>query len=82
MAEVVPFPISRRRRFIARQAQIAAGMKQEAGERYIQHQLKTQAQTMRRRGIDEEVISRELHCMDTAIRANLFMSMPTPKGRA
>lgn len=82
MAEVVPFPITRRRAFIARQAHVAAGMRPEAGERYIQHQLKTQGQTMRRRGIDEQIISQELRCMDAAIRTNLFLSMPTPKGRA
>jgi hypothetical protein len=71
MANVVPFPIARRRAFIAKQAAHAALMNQDAGERYVQHQLKVQADSMRRKGVDAELVERELRCMEAAIRASL-----------
>jgi hypothetical protein len=42
-----------------------------AAEHHIRQQLKVQAQTMRRRGIDERVIAHELDCLETSIRATL-----------
>jgi hypothetical protein len=37
--------------------------------RYLQYQLKLQGDAMRRRGIDEDLVQRELWCMASAIRA-------------
>ena len=62
-ASVVPFPLARRRTFIAKQASHAAMMNPDAGVRYLQHQLDVQAESMRRKGIDEAIIQRELRCM-------------------
>ncbi|UPK28388.1 DUF6074 family protein [Bradyrhizobium sp. 195] len=80
MAEVVPFPITRRRAFIARQAHVAAGMRPEAGERYIQHQLNTQAASMRRKGVADFVIQRELNSMELAIRTTMDCRRIWPGG--
>jgi hypothetical protein len=44
-------------------------MNPDAGVRYLQHQLDVQAESMRRKGIDEAIIQRELRCMGQAIRA-------------
>jgi hypothetical protein len=71
-AAVVPFPLARRRTMIDRQARYAAELNPDAAERHIQQQLKIQGDAMRRKGIDEDLIARELHCMETAIRALLL----------
>jgi hypothetical protein len=68
-AAILPFPIVHRRAFIAKQASHAARMNPDAGVRYLQHALDVQAEAMRRKGIDEALIQRELRCMGQAIRA-------------
>jgi hypothetical protein len=68
-ADIVPFPIARRSAFIQKQADHAALMNPDAGVRYLQHALDVQAEAMRRKGVDEALIQRELRCMGQAIRA-------------
>jgi hypothetical protein len=68
-AVVVPFPIVRRHGFVAKQVAHASLMNPDTGVRYLQYQLKLQGDAMRRRGIDEDLVQRELRCMATAIRA-------------
>jgi hypothetical protein len=70
-ATIVPFPLYRRRTFIERQANRAAELNPDAGERHILYQLEVQRASLRRKGIDEALISRELRCMETAIRNSL-----------
>jgi hypothetical protein len=74
-AAVVPFPLARRGAFIQKQANRAAEMNADAGERHIQQQIKIQADAMRRRGIDEDLIAREMKCMETAVRAALWKAV-------
>jgi Family of unknown function (DUF6074) len=71
-AAVVPFPLARRRTMIDRQARYAAELNPDAAERHIQQQIKIQGDAMRRKGIDEDLIARELQCMETAIQALLL----------
>jgi hypothetical protein len=71
-AMIVPFPMANRRSMILRQAQYAAMLSPAAAERHIRQQLKVQAQTMRRRGIDERLIAREIDCLEASIRATLL----------
>jgi hypothetical protein len=68
-AAILPFPIARRKYFIAKQASHAALMNADAGVRYLQHQIEVQAEAMRRKGINEDLIQRELRCLGQAIRA-------------
>jgi hypothetical protein len=82
-ATIVPFPLARREAFIQKQANRAADLNVDAGERHIQHQIKCQADAMRRKGIDEDLIARELRCMESAIRAALWGAvLNTPPGGA
>ena len=74
-AEVIPYPITRRWAFVAKQADHAAWMRPTAAERYIQHQIKVQGDTMRRKGVAEDLIQRELRCLETAIRAALWKAV-------
>lgn len=79
-AEVVPFPLARRRSFIERHARIIAGMRREAGERYLQRQLLIQFDTLERKGVDCGVIEREVQALQSAIRAALWKAVLTPGG--
>lgn len=79
-ASVFPFPLARRRAFIAKQVSHASLMNPDAGVRYVQHQLDIQADALRRRGIDEELIQRELRCMASAIRAAFAQRTARPGG--
>ena len=68
-ASVIPFPIARRRAFIRKQADHVALMNPDSGVRYLEHQLLVQADAMRRKGIDEDLVQRELRCMRRALQA-------------
>jgi hypothetical protein len=68
-AAILPFPIVRRHGFVAKQVAHASLMNPDSGVRYLQYQLKLQGDAMRRRGIDEHLVQRELRCMASAIRA-------------
>ena len=68
-AAVLPFPIMRRHGFVAKQVARASLMNPDSGVRYLQYQLQIQGDAMRRRGIGEDLVQRELRCMATAIRA-------------
>jgi hypothetical protein len=68
MSVIVPFPIVRRHGFIEKQAAHAASMNSDSAVRYIERQLLIQRDTMRRRGVAEHLINKELHCMAAAIR--------------
>jgi Family of unknown function (DUF6074) len=67
-ATVLPFPIVRRHGFVAKQVAQASRMDPDAGARYLRYQLKLQGGAMRRRGINEDLVQRELRCMASAIR--------------
>jgi hypothetical protein len=82
MAVIIPFPLNRRGAFIERQAQRSAELNNDAGERHIAHQLEVQAAAMRRKGIDEDLIVREMRCMESAIRTSLWRLVMSPGGAA
>jgi hypothetical protein len=71
MSQIVPFPLARRRAFIARQAKYAAVLNATACERHIATQIKIQREAMLRKGIDERLVRRELSHMELAIRTAL-----------
>lgn len=71
-AAVLPFPLSRRLDLIQRQAEYALALKPEKGEAHIQRQIQCQADALRRRGIPEEIVQRELSSMRAAIRAEMW----------
>ena len=68
-ANIVPFPLSRRRAFVLRHANIINGMSPESAERHLAHQLKVQHDALKRRGIDDARIRRELASLERAILA-------------
>jgi hypothetical protein len=68
-ATILPFPIVRRRGFIAKQVAHASMMNPDSGLRYLQHQIEIQGDAMRRKGIDGDRIKRELRRMEVLIQA-------------
>jgi hypothetical protein len=82
-AAVLPFPIVRRHGFVAKQVAHASLMNPDSGVRYLQYQLKLQGDAMRRRGIDEDLVQRELRCMASTIRAAFAQNVAdNPGGEA
>ena len=81
-AEILPFPLSRRRTFVARHAAHIALLAPEAGERYLARQMQIQAETMSRRGIAEERITPEIQTLRASIRAKLHHLLLAPGGAA
>lgn len=81
-ATVVPFPLARRTAMIQRQADYALCLKPEKAEQHIQRQIQTQADLLRRRGVDDGVIVRELASMESAIRAAMWRLMFDTPGEA
>jgi hypothetical protein len=67
-ATIIPFPLIRRRAYIAKQAEQMACMNKHAAARYLNHQLQVQREALRRRGVTAELIERELESMEAAIR--------------
>jgi uncharacterized protein DUF6074 len=76
-ATILPFPILRRNGFIEKQAAHAACMNPDASARYIEYQIQVQRDAMRRRGIAEDLIARELKLMEAAIRRELLQPQST-----
>lgn len=74
-ALVLPFPLVRRLDLIHRQAKYAVCLRPEKGDRHIERQLQTQADAMRRRGVAENMINRELAGMESAIRTAMWHLM-------
>lgn len=77
MAEVIPFPLAARRRFIDRQAGVALGMKAESGERHIIRTVQQQREILLRKGACPAVVSQECASLEAAIRAALWKAVMT-----
>jgi len=82
MAEMIPFPLAARRRFIDRQAAVALGMKAESGERHILRTVEQQRAILLRKGVKPATVNRECVSLEAAIRAALWRAVLTPGGAA
>jgi hypothetical protein len=79
-AAIFPFPITRRHKFIERQVSRLFELNVYSRERHIHLQLKIQPDAMRRRGIADNLIARELKSMEFALRNALSHTSATPFG--
>ncbi|MFN9438451.1 MAG: DUF6074 family protein [Brevundimonas sp.] len=77
MAQVLPFPLTARRRFIERQASVSLGMKAESGERHIVRTVEQQRDILLRKGVAPELVERECAELESAIRAALWKVVMT-----
>ena len=82
-AVLLPFPRSRDVAFVRRHADhLRSCRSPEAADRYLEHQLRIQAQTMTRKGLELWVVEYEIHALEAAIRRELYSSQQRPGGAA
>ena len=83
MAIVLPFPRVRDRAFVRRHAARMASLSHRAAEKHLACQLRVQVETMRKRGVDPELIEAQRRDLETAIRSHLaFCARSHPTGGA
>ena len=79
-ADIIPFPLHRRRAFVQRHAARMAELPSKSAENHLRRQLDIQIETLTKRGIPPEVIAQEICMLETAIRAELWWAVMTPGG--
>lgn len=72
MTAVVPFPLTRRRAFVLKQAAFYARQEPRAAESNLLRQLDVQRRALERRGVQPSTITAELAALATAIRAHAW----------
>lgn len=68
-AEVLPFPLARRRDLIAGIVRNASQKDHKRAEAHLQRSIQVQRETMERRGIAPELIARQAAALEAAVRA-------------
>lgn len=79
-AVVMPFPLASRRAFIVRHARYGATLEPAAFEKYLARQLMHQADVMRKRGIADVVVQREIANMHRSICVAVWDTLMLPSG--
>lgn len=72
LTKVVPFPVVRRRAFINRIVRQVISRPPAAGRTHLSGQLRRQAEVLRRKGIPDLLIQRELRALNVAVRVELW----------
>jgi hypothetical protein len=84
-AAIVPFPAKARGAFIARLVAQVAARSPLVGEKHLAHQLRVQGEALRRKGVPEPAVRREVAALEAAVRTELWRAVfgqPSPRGRA
>ena len=71
-ATVFPFPLTRRRYFVLRNAARIADAQPKTAEKLLAHAVNVQVETMLRRGIAPDLIAREARALENALRNELW----------
>jgi hypothetical protein len=79
MSKVIPFPIVQRQALVLSIARRALKISPAAGERHIVRSLELQAATMRRGGVAEDHIRRELKALESTVRVKI-VGLIFPRG--
>jgi Family of unknown function (DUF6074) len=74
-AAMFAFPLARRRAFVTKHATRLAQLSRAHGNAHLRAQLKLQAETLRRKGVAEAAIAREIRSLESAIRAELWRAV-------
>lgn len=82
MAQVLPFPLTRRRDLIRRQARFYADQAPRAAEKNLAHQLKVQGEALIRKGVEPATAQDEVRSLELAIRAEVRGWPMSPGGAA
>ena len=81
-AVIVPYPLSRRRDLVRRQAALVARSSPRAADNILAHALDTQRQALLRKGCDPAVADAEVAALEGAIRAEVWRVILSPGGAA
>jgi hypothetical protein len=71
LANVIPFPAIRRSAFIARAVATASTYSPDAAANYLRAVLDQHENRLRRLGVDESLISKDVDALDGALQAGL-----------
>lgn len=82
MAEIIPFPRVRNRRFVRKQAAFVGSYRRDVAEKHLAQQLKVQRETMTKRGIAPDRVEAEMRALELAIRFNAGMIVSQGGGDA
>lgn len=79
-ATIVPFPATKRLRFVLRQAKLVLVSRPSSREKVLATQLRIQTKTLAKKGIPSSVVARDVDALCLAIR--LQMQRLTASGNA
>ena len=74
MAQVIPFPLVRRKAFIFRHAQLIASMRPDVGQRHLERQLAFQAKALLAKQINILIVDREVTRLRAALRTAVALA--------
>ena len=77
-AEIIPFPTARRLRLVFSIARRALELNPATGEQHIRQSLKVQATVMRRKGVAEGLIARDVIGLESSVRALIWDAVMAP----
>lgn len=75
MAEVLPFPLARRRSFVWKQASYMAELRPTKAAEHLERQIDVQRRSMLARGVEAAVVERECAAGASAVQAALCQLM-------
>lgn len=82
MAEIIPFPASRRIGQIRKTATYIASATPRVAESHLQMQLDKLAKGLARKGLPQKVIAAEVAAYRSALQAEIWRAVLTPGGAA
>jgi Family of unknown function (DUF6074) len=78
-AVVLAFPAAKRRDLVISIARRALSFRHAAGEQHVERSLRLQAEALRRKGVTESDIQREMKSLEAAVRAVMWESVMQPR---
>jgi hypothetical protein len=78
-ASIVPFPIAKRIDLIHSVARRMLELPPDRAERHLEFSIDRQARVLRRRGIDQEVVDREVAAFVAAVRTEIWHRVLSPQ---
>lgn len=84
-AVILAFPTARRRGLVRALAEQMANRSADEAERHLRLQLHRQTLVLRRRQLADDVVERQVHTLEQAVRAELWRRVlmpPLPSGAA
>lgn len=82
MAQILAYPLARRRGLIRRQGARLASLPSREAEKHLAYLLKQQGDALRRRGLGAEEAERQVATLEAAVRVEVARHLVTCGGAA